>query len=99
MALTRDGKSLLVGRLDGTTSVLSLADRGAATAKAVPLAGVMARMAGTSPWCEQASTPHALRPVYVRRHYADRARAKQQTATAGGAPPDAHPTPGPPAAE
>jgi len=40
VALTRDGKSLLVGRLDGTTSVLSLADRGAATAKAVPLAGV-----------------------------------------------------------
>ncbi|HIE93833.1 MAG TPA: tRNA (adenosine(37)-N6)-threonylcarbamoyltransferase complex dimerization subunit type 1 TsaB [Acidobacteria bacterium] len=64
-----------------------------------PLAGVMARMAGVSPWCEQASTPHALRPVYVRRHYADLARAKQQTATAGGAPPDAHPTPGPPAAE
>ncbi len=40
VALTRDGKTLLVGRLDGTTSVLSLADRGEATAKAVPLAGV-----------------------------------------------------------
>ena len=40
VALTRDGKSLLVGRLDGTTSVLSLADRGQAAEKPVPLAGL-----------------------------------------------------------
>ncbi len=55
-----------------------------------PLAGVMARMAGVRPWCELATTPHALRPVYIRRHYADLARATQQT---GPAPPDAPPAP------
>ncbi|MEE2964573.1 MAG: tRNA (adenosine(37)-N6)-threonylcarbamoyltransferase complex dimerization subunit type 1 TsaB [Acidobacteriota bacterium] len=63
------------------------------------LAGVMARMAGVRPWCEQANTPHALRPVYVRRHYADLARARQGTAAAGGVPPGPASAPRPPAAE
>ncbi|MDA1092690.1 MAG: tRNA (adenosine(37)-N6)-threonylcarbamoyltransferase complex dimerization subunit type 1 TsaB [Acidobacteria bacterium] len=44
-----------------------------------PLAGVMAQMANREPWATEATTPHALRPVYVRRHYADVARAKTGT--------------------
>ena len=95
-------RTLFIG--DGVTGTRTLLESrlgpgSRAVDRLPPLAGVMARMAGVRPWCEQASTPHALRPVYVRRHYADLARAKQQTAAAGGAPPDAHPTPGPPAAE
>ena len=95
-------RTLVIG--DGVTGTRTLLESRLAPGSRIvdrlpPLAGVMARMAGVRPWCEQASTPHALRPVYVRRHYADLARAKQQTAAAGEAPPDAHPTPGPPAAE
>jgi len=40
LAMTRDGRSLLVGRLDGSTSVLSLADTQAQAARPVPLTGV-----------------------------------------------------------
>ena len=40
LAVTRDGRSLLVGRLDGSISVLSLADANAAAARPVPLASV-----------------------------------------------------------
>ena len=49
-----------------------------------PLAGVMATMAGVEPWSGQAVMPHALRPVYVRRHYAALARDKMRTASQGG---------------
>jgi tRNA threonylcarbamoyladenosine biosynthesis protein TsaB len=95
-------RTLFIG--DGVTGTRTLLESrlgpgSRAVDRLPPLAGVMARMAGVRPWCEQASTPHALRPVYVRRHYADLARAKQQTAAASGAPPDAHPTPEPPATE
>jgi tRNA A37 threonylcarbamoyladenosine modification protein TsaB len=53
-----------------------------------PLAGVMAKMAGGAPWSEQAVMPHALRPVYVRRHYAALARDKMLTASQSGDRPD-----------
>lgn len=46
-----------------------------------PLAGVMAIMAGKQPWSDQSVTPHALRPVYVRRHYAALARDKKELAS------------------
>ena len=43
-----------------------------------PLAGAMATMAGTAPWSAHAAAPHALRPVYLRRHYAALARDKME---------------------
>lgn len=49
-----------------------------------PLAGVMAEMAGVEPWSERSVMPHALRPVYVRRHYAALARDKMHPASPGG---------------
>ena len=62
-----------------------------------PLAAVMARMASVEPWARQATTPHALRPVYVRRHYAEVARAKSRPGPDGDAQPDAPRAPGSPA--
>ena len=53
-----------------------------------PLAGVMAKMAGVEPWSEQLVMPHALRPVYVRRHYAALARDNMHTASQSGDRPD-----------
>lgn len=46
-----------------------------------PLAGIMAMMAGVEPWSDQSTAPHALRPVYVRRHYAALARDNQGPAS------------------
>ena len=43
-----------------------------------PLAGVMAVMASTEPWCRRAVAPHALRPVYVRRPDAELARERHR---------------------
>lgn len=61
-----------------------------------PLAAVMAQMASVEPWSTKASTPHALRPVYVRRHYAEVARAKSRPGPHGDAGPDAPSAPGSP---
>ena len=45
-----------------------------------PLAGIMAVMASLEPWCGQAVSPHALRPVYVRRPDAELARDRRRQA-------------------
>ncbi len=42
------------------------------------LAAVMAAMAARAPWCGRAGTPHALRPVYVRRPDAELARERRR---------------------
>jgi len=42
------------------------------------LAGVMATMAACEPWRSRATTPHALRPVYVRRPDAELARNRRR---------------------
>lgn len=62
-----------------------------------PLAGVMAKMAGVAPWSEKSATPHALRPVYVRRHYAALARDTMHTASQSGEGPDTDSASEPPA--
>ena len=92
-------RTLVIG--DGVTGTRTLLESRLAPGSRVvdrlpPLAGVMARMADVRPWCELATAPHALRPVYIRRHYADLARTRQQTATASAVP-HTRPTPGAPA--
>ena len=59
-----------------------LADRHGAGSRIIedlpPLAGVMAEMASTERWRREAVTPHALRPVYVRRPDAELARDRRR---------------------
>lgn len=53
-----------------------------------PLARAMAAMAVQAPWRDRAGTPHALRPVYVRRPDAElaRERRRQESAPRESAP-------------
>ena len=44
------------------------------------LAAAMAVMAARAPWLDRAGTPHALRPVYVRRPDAELARERRRRA-------------------
>ena len=46
-----------------------------------PLASVMAVMASQRPWRDHAVSPHAIRPVYVRRPDAELARARRRAHT------------------
>jgi tRNA threonylcarbamoyladenosine biosynthesis protein TsaB len=59
-----------------------LADRLGAGSRIIedlpPLAGVIAEMASTERWIRKAVTPHALRPVYVRRPDVELARDRRR---------------------
>ena len=70
---------------DGVAGCRSiLADRLSPGSRAIhetpPLAGVMAIMASREPWCRQSVSPHALRPLYVRRPDAELARERRRRA-------------------